>query len=157
MITEREINLWRPSAPWSDDEMVEQDYLLSKAVALIFQDKYLSANVAMRGGTVLHKAHLAPAGRYSEDIDLVRVTEVPARFIKRALKRVLAPLLGEPYESITTFVQLSVRNFFSKSEILRNTYIYAPTSPNHAQSRLKVEVNVNETNNFLPLNQVPFV
>jgi predicted nucleotidyltransferase component of viral defense system len=67
MITEREINLWRPSAPWSDDEMVEQDYLLSKAVALIFQDKYLSANVAMRGGTVLHKAHLAPAGRYSED------------------------------------------------------------------------------------------
>lgn len=48
-------------------------------------------------------------------------------------------------------------SLFSKSEILRNTYIYAPTSPNHAQSRLKVEVNVNETKSFLPLRHVPFV
>lgn len=34
-------------------------------------DKFLSKQVAMRGGTVLHKGHLAPASRYSEDIDLV--------------------------------------------------------------------------------------
>ncbi len=156
MISEREIAFWRAQAPWADDEMVEQDYLLSQAVALIFQDKFLSAHVAMRGGTVLHKAHLAPAGRYSEDIDLVRVTEVKPSFIKRAVTRVLKPLLGEPYESVTARVRLSVRNFFSKSEILRNTYIYAPTSLNHAHSKLKVEVNVSEAKSFLPLTRVPF-
>jgi len=32
----------------------------------------------MRGGTVLHKAHLAPAARYSEDIDLVLVKAMEA-------------------------------------------------------------------------------
>lgn len=30
----------------------------------------------MRGGTVLHKAHLAPASRNSEDVDLVFVSEL---------------------------------------------------------------------------------
>ncbi|MEX3964843.1 nucleotidyl transferase AbiEii/AbiGii toxin family protein [Paraburkholderia sp. EG286B] len=44
-------------------------------MAAIFWDKFLSQHVAMRGGTVLHKAHLAPAVRYSEDIDLVLVTD----------------------------------------------------------------------------------
>jgi predicted nucleotidyltransferase component of viral defense system len=31
----------------------------------------------MRGGTILHKVHLAPAARYSEDIDLVAVGDRP--------------------------------------------------------------------------------
>jgi hypothetical protein len=33
--------------------MVEQDYLLSRAVAAIFEDKFLKNYVAMRGGTVI--------------------------------------------------------------------------------------------------------
>jgi len=41
--------------------MVEQDYLLCRTVAAIFEDGFLSEQVAMRGGTVLHKGHLAPA------------------------------------------------------------------------------------------------
>jgi predicted nucleotidyltransferase component of viral defense system len=53
--------------------MVEQDYLLCRPVAAIFEDEFLSKQVAMRGGTVLHKGHPAPASRYSEDIDLVLV------------------------------------------------------------------------------------
>jgi predicted nucleotidyltransferase component of viral defense system len=56
---------WRAFAPWSNDVQVEQDYLLCKAVATIFEDEFLSSEVAMRGGTVLHEGHLAPAGRYS--------------------------------------------------------------------------------------------
>lgn len=43
--------------------MVEQDFLLSRVVAAIFEDKFLKQQVAMRGGTVLHKGHLAPASR----------------------------------------------------------------------------------------------
>lgn len=34
---------------------------------------------------MLHKAHLAPASRYSEDIDLVLVGDRPAGHIKKAL------------------------------------------------------------------------
>lgn len=39
----------------------------------------------MRGGTVLHKVHLAPAARYSQDIDLVAVGERPEEHIRKAL------------------------------------------------------------------------
>jgi predicted nucleotidyltransferase component of viral defense system len=37
----------------------------------LFDDAFLSSQIAMRGGTLLHKVHLAPPARYSEDIDLV--------------------------------------------------------------------------------------
>lgn len=43
--------------------MVEQDFLICQAVAAIFEDKFLKSQVAMRGGTVLHKAHLGTAPR----------------------------------------------------------------------------------------------
>jgi predicted nucleotidyltransferase component of viral defense system len=72
--------------------MVEQDYLLCRAVAAIFKDEFLPTQVAMRGGTVLHKGHLAPASRYSEDIDLVLVGDRPSSHIKKALTRVLWPV-----------------------------------------------------------------
>ena len=131
--------------------MVEQDFLLSQAVALVFEDKFLSEQVAMRGGTVLHKAHLAPASRYSEDIDLVLVGERPALHIKKALTRVLIPLLGRPAESIVTDIRLAVRNFVAKSTIIRSSYLYDPTDRATAQGHLKVEVNTNERKSLYPL------
>jgi predicted nucleotidyltransferase component of viral defense system len=78
--------------------MVEQDYLLCRAVAPIFEDDFLSMQVAMRGGTVLHKGHLAPASRYSEDIVLVLVGDRPSSYVKKVLTRVLRPVLGTPAE-----------------------------------------------------------
>lgn len=131
--------------------MVEQDFLICQAVAAIFEDEFLNGQVAMRGGTVLHKAHLAPASRYSEDIDLVLVGDRPAGHIKRALTRVLAPLLGAPTESVSTNVRLTVRNLVAKSTIIRSTYTYDPTSNDAALAHLKVEVNTNEKKNFFPL------
>ncbi len=151
MISAREIAAWRPFAPWSNDVQVEQDYLLCQAVAAIFEDKFLSSQVAMRGGTVLHKGHLAPAGRYSEDIDLVRVGDRPASHLKKALARVLRPLLGEPSESIYTSITLAVRNLALKSKIIRSTYIYDPWSPEATFAKLKIEVNINETQSLYPL------
>ena len=59
MISAQEIADWRVMAPWSTDDMVEQDFLICRAVAAIFEDKFLAGQVAMRGGTVLHKGHLA--------------------------------------------------------------------------------------------------
>jgi len=48
----------------------------------------------MRGGTLLHKVHRAPASRYSEDIDLVLVGDRPEEHTRRAIRRVLADVLG---------------------------------------------------------------
>ena len=155
MITARAINAWRAHAPWSSDVQVEQDYLLCRALEAIFEDRFLSSQVAMRGGTVLHKGHLAPATRYSEDIDLVLVGERPARHIKRALTRVLNPLLGAPSESIYTTINLAVRNVFARSTIIRNTYVYDPLSTDATFAKLKVEVNTNETQSLYPLVSVP--
>ena len=54
----------------------------------------------MRGGTLLHKVHLAPASRYSEDIDLVVFGDRPEGHIEAAIRRVLRDQLGEPVDSI---------------------------------------------------------
>jgi predicted nucleotidyltransferase component of viral defense system len=48
----------------------------------------------MRGGTLLHKVHLAPPARYSEDIDLVVFRKRPEDHIRKALMRVLLDVLG---------------------------------------------------------------
>lgn len=96
MISAQALTRWRIYAPWSSDVMVEQDYLICGAVAAIFEDAFLREHLAMRGGTVLHKGHLAPASRYSEDIDLVLIGKASESHVKRALGRVLRPLIGAP-------------------------------------------------------------
>ena len=73
MIQHTHLTAWQAHAPWPKRSQIEQDLRLSRGVAAIFADSVLSEHLAMRGGTVLHKAHLAPAARYSEDIDLVLV------------------------------------------------------------------------------------
>jgi predicted nucleotidyltransferase component of viral defense system len=148
---------WRAYAPWPSDDQVEQDYLLSKSVAAIFRDKFLTQHVAMRGGTVLHKAHLAPAARYSEDIDLVLVTERPEGHIRKALQRVLDPVLGAPQESVAGYIKLAIRNAAGKSKILRSTYSHEPTQGTlAAKATLKVETSMSERSSCFPMVPVDF-
>lgn len=155
MISLREAIAWRAHAPWADDQMVEQDYLISRAVELIFSHPKLRRQLAMRGGTVLHKGHLAPAARYSEDIDLVLVeSRRTHRGIRQDLAAALAPLMGQPTESVITSVALFVRNLAVKSTIARLTYVYDPLAANRALASLKVEVNLNETTPLYPLTTV---
>ncbi|WP_239482890.1 nucleotidyl transferase AbiEii/AbiGii toxin family protein [Paraburkholderia sp. C35] len=157
MIPSQDLISWRTHAPWPNDDQVERDYLLSQSVAAIFQDKFLSQHVAMRGGTVLHKAHLAPAVRYSEDIDVVLVTDRPESHIRKALHRVLKPILGAPQESVAGYIKLAVRNAVGKSKILRSTYSYEPTqSALAAKATLKVETNVSGGASCYPMVPVEF-
>jgi len=71
---------------------VEQDLLLCRAMVALFDDKFLSSQIAMRGGTLLHKVHLAPPAGYIEDM--------PAPLVA---PRNLAPAVG------TSFRPLSLR------------------------------------------------
>lgn len=90
------IDAWRTEAPWWDDAMVEQDLVLSRALIAIFEVPELADALAFRGGTALHKLHLAPAARYSEDIDLVQRRPGPIGPTFDRLRAALDPWLGTP-------------------------------------------------------------
>lgn len=65
MISKPQIAKWKEHAPWKDFDQVEQDLVISRALVAIFSDEMLSANLAFRRGTALHKLYLNPAPRYS--------------------------------------------------------------------------------------------
>jgi hypothetical protein len=118
----QDIIAWRKYAAWATDAQVEQDLLLTQTMVAIFRDPFLSGQVAMRGGTALHKLHLAPAARYSEDIDLVLVGNRPVAHIERALVRVVEPLLGRPTGRALALLTVAARNLAKPSKIRRLTY-----------------------------------
>ena len=96
MIQQSHLTAWQAHAPWDQRSKIEQDLRLSRAVAAIFSDGVLAELLALRGGTVLHKGHLAPAARYSEDLDLVLIKAMDKDALDAQLRRILAPVLGEP-------------------------------------------------------------
>ena len=156
MIPLRDIVAWRESAPWPSDSQVEQDLLLTRAMAGIFADDFLRDQVAMRGGTALHKVHLAPAARYSEDIDLVQLGERPNTHVEKALKRVLEPILGRPRTRMVADVALAVRNWMMPSRILRLEYVYRPTTAPQTEAKVKIEVNYTERRPFYAVVDLPY-
>jgi len=100
VLTRQDVLAHQREVPGAELYQVEQDLLLCLAMRAIFSDRFLAKEVAMRGGTVLHKVHLAPAARYSEDIDLVAVGERPEEHIRKALMRVLRPIFGKERSSV---------------------------------------------------------
>ena len=77
-------------------------------MAAIFTDPLLDKHLAMRGGTVLHKAHLAPAAPYSEDIALVLVKAMAPDTLDQHLRLVLTPVLGQPADSLIADAWLAI-------------------------------------------------
>jgi hypothetical protein len=63
VIPQEDIVAWRQIAPWTDDALVEQDLVLTRALVEIFGDRTLAEALALRGGTALHKLSLSPAHR----------------------------------------------------------------------------------------------
>jgi predicted nucleotidyltransferase component of viral defense system len=125
------ITTWRTSAPWISDAQVEQDLIISRSLATIFQDPFLSGTLAFRGGTALHKLYLNPPRRYSEDIDLVQIEPGNIGPIIDAIQELLNSFLGEP------------RRNRAKGAV---TLIYRMQSegPPVVPMRMKVEINTRE-------------
>ncbi len=131
MIPEAYIAAWRSRAPWSTDVQVEQDLVISRAIIDIFSDDRLVSQVAFRGGTAIHKLLFDTPGRYSEDIDLVKVEEGPIGTMMDALRERLQPWLGKPRWKQRAERVTLIFKFESESE---------PVVP----MRLKVEINTRE-------------
>lgn len=143
-ITRQDILAHQSVVPWPLQEQVEQDLLLCRAMVAIFDDDFLSTQLAMRGGTVLHKVHLAPASRYSEDIDLVVIGDASEDAIKKALQDALKDVLGPPKEAVWDSIQLAIRNTFRPSKVLRLTYRVGSISEPGRALGIVVEANVDE-------------
>lgn len=73
MIPKAYITEWSKNAPWINNNQIEQDLVIERALVEIFSHSDLSSQLAFRGGTALHKLFLKPQARYSEDIDLVQL------------------------------------------------------------------------------------
>lgn len=155
-LTHQDVLAHQQTVQWPELYQVEQDLLLSLAMTAIFNDSFLSSQVAMRGGTVLHKVHLAPAVRYSEDIDLVAVGERPESHIKRALMRVLRPVLGKEKSSTWAWLKLAVRNAAKPSRILRCVFKVQSVVEPARTLTIEVEVNVTERTPRFELQRLPF-
>ena len=125
-------------------------------MAAIFNDRFLHSQVAMRGGTLLHKVHLAPPSRYSEDIDLVVFGDRPEQHIRRALRRVLSDVLGAPKTSAWGAITLAIRNSVKPSRVLRMTYSLPSISEPGMTLDIVVEANVTERTPHRPIVEIPF-
>jgi len=156
MLTRQDVLAHQGHVPWPSLRQVEQDLLLSQAMLAIFGDAFLKPELAMRGGTVLHKVHLAPPARYSEDIDLVAVGKRPGEHLRAGLKRVLLPVLGKHKRDAWEEVKLAVRNAARPSRILRLAYEVVPAAEPGPPLAVVVEVNVTERAPYRPVVERPF-
>ena len=103
----------------------------SRALVAIFTVDELTERLAFRGGTALHKLHLAPAARYSEDIDLVQTRPEPIGETLDALRGALDPWLGTPGRKV------------SEGRVTL-TYRFDSEDSPPIRLRLKVEINSRE-------------
>lgn len=128
MIPQDFISEWKKAAPWPQNDQVEQDLIICRALVEIFSHPILAENLAFRGGTALFKLHLKPI-RYSEDIDLVQVHPGPIGLVMNTLQDKLNPWLGNPKR---------------KQSEGRVTLTYRAASEEGLPLRLKVEINSRE-------------
>lgn len=142
MIERGAIIEWNEHVPWNDYSMVEQDLIICRVLIAIYSNKFLSSQLAFRGGTALNKLYIFPQPRYSEDIDLVQISPGPIKPILFALGKVLDFL---PNRVIKQKRYNNTMFFRSESEI-----------PPKAQLRIKVEINCCEHFNVLGLRKMPF-
>jgi len=156
-LTQRDILAHQQQVPWPNLRQVEQDLLLCRAMTALFDDAFLKTQIAMRGGTLLHKVHLAPASRYSEDIDLVVIGDRPDEHVRKAINRVLLNVLGRPTSSAWQAVKLAVRNAVKPSKVLRVIYrVPSVADPRGMPLEIVIEANVTERKSYRPISLLPF-
>lgn len=139
MIPQSYITAWRKQAPWQENYQVEQDLIIQRALIALFSDGFIRERLAFRGGTALHKLFLAPATRYSEDIDLVQVKAEPFGAIIDRVREQLS-FLGIPRV---------------KQKQHNNTIVYNIQSEDDVPMKLKIEVNTREHFSLYGLQNIP--
>ncbi len=136
MIPQASITAWRSQAPWPTDVQVEQDLVLSRMMIEIANDAVLGPELAMRGGTCLHKLHLDRPARYSEDLDYVRRTRSG---------------IGPVLDSLTAIAErIGLRRIGSETTREIANVKFEAAAADGGRFRIKVEINIAEVDSFRP-------
>ena len=143
MIPQAYITSWNSRAPWPTETQIEQDLILSRLIIEIANHELLGDELAMRGGTCLHKLHLPAPLRYSEDLDYVRRTDSP-----------VGPLM-DAIREVATGLGLSEHNRSQKQQMVRMVFDADPTS-GVGRIRIKIETNVREIDSFEARITLPY-
>ncbi len=143
MIPRAHVTAWRRRAPWPDDALVEQDLVLSRAIVAMFSSDVVCEQLALRGGTALHKLFFDPPARFSEDIDLVQIAAGPIGPAMNAMRDCMDGWLGRPG---------------TKQGQDRVTLLYRFDSDLHpvGRRRLKIEINTREHFDVLGIDRRPY-
>lgn len=141
MIPKAHILEWASKTPWPEEQQVEQDLLICRALVAVFSDEFLGPRLAFRGGTALNKLYFNGPYRYSEDIDLVQIVPEPIGATIDALRRTLDTWLG--------------RGSFQMSEHSPKM-IYKVDGSEGRVLRLKVEINTREHVPYFQHVKMPF-
>lgn len=141
MIPAAFITEWANTAPWSTIEQIEQDLLLSRLIIEIANDDYLGQELVFRGGTCLHKLHLDPALRYSEDLDYVRRSDGAIGPMLDAVRRIADRLSMNVTTNIKSFPKVRLR---------------APFESGTGTMSVKIEVNTYERSPARELVRLPY-
>lgn len=143
MIPRANILAWLENAPWVTDGQIEQDLIISRILVEIFSDPFLRQELSFRGGTALHKLFFKAPLRYSEDIDLVRMSTGPIKEIVDTMRDRLDPWLGVPVYR---------RNAGS----FKIYYKFETEIPPITEMRVKIEINTRESFTLLGIKQKHF-
>jgi predicted nucleotidyltransferase component of viral defense system len=135
------IEKWRANAKWQTLAMVEQDLIIARALVCLYSDVHIKDALVFRGGTALNKLFLKPPARYSEDIDFVQRRSEPIGKTIDKVRDLLTPWLGTPNWKIT---ERSAK------------IVYQYQAINNLPAKLKVEINITEHFQVMPLKYEPF-
>ena len=141
MIPAAYITDWGNTVGWPTVEQIEQDLVLSRLIIEIANDDYLGNELVFRGGTCLHKLHLNPALRYSEDLDYVRRSEGGIGVLIDAVRAIADRLGMSVTTNIKSFPKIRLR---------------APFTSGNGTMSVKVEVNTYERSPARELVRVPY-
>lgn len=135
MIPRGALTEWQARVPWPQPYQVEQDLVLARLMIEIARHELLGGEFVLRGGTSLHKLHLAEPLRYSEDLDYVRRTHSGIKPYVEALR------------SIASDVGLDVTSVNASGQMV-HVYLDADPTVPPGRIRVKVETNIAETTPF---------
>ena len=134
MMRLNEIIQWGADHPWQNENQVEQDLLLSRAMIEISNDELLGRELVLRGGTAFHKLFLPEPYRYSEDLDFVRTTSGGIGDVMKSLTA-----LGEE-------LGFDVRTKMGKFPKIYWRFAFEDGKP----GKIKIEINTFERSPMLP-------
>jgi predicted nucleotidyltransferase component of viral defense system len=136
-----DITNWGNTVSWPDPDQLEQDLMLARLIVDISNDEYLGNELVFRGGTCLHKLHLSPGLRYSEDLDYVRRSAGGIREMISALRAIGERLDMKVSVNVSKYPKVRFLGQFESGS---------------GQMRIKIEVNTYERSSARPLIRTPF-